>query len=160
MSGPNWYAEGLHFECSQCGKCCTGDPGTVLVTLSEIESLAREVELSPDEFRAVYTRELEDGALSLRERRNGACVFHDPARGCQVYASRPRQCSTYPFWGRILESRERWNGEGEQCPGINRGKCRTAEEIATMARNDGTLSSARAEAARFVKSGRPPDESR
>ena len=27
-----WYADGLPFTCTQCGDCCTGDPGYVWVT--------------------------------------------------------------------------------------------------------------------------------
>ena len=27
-SGP-WYADGLSFECTMCGNCCTGPPGAV-----------------------------------------------------------------------------------------------------------------------------------
>ncbi|MFM1805538.1 MAG: hypothetical protein RL136_2417, partial [Planctomycetota bacterium] len=27
-----WYAEGLRFECTQCGNCCSGGPGAVWFT--------------------------------------------------------------------------------------------------------------------------------
>ena len=26
-----WYSEGLRFECTQCGACCSGEPGYVWV---------------------------------------------------------------------------------------------------------------------------------
>ncbi len=35
-----WYQDGLAFTCTQCGKCCTGDPGFVWVTDEEIAALA------------------------------------------------------------------------------------------------------------------------
>ena len=27
--GEPWYRDGLRFQCTQCGNCCTGDPGVV-----------------------------------------------------------------------------------------------------------------------------------
>ena len=35
-----WYRDGLQFECTQCGNCCTGDPGYVWVTPEEIKAIA------------------------------------------------------------------------------------------------------------------------
>ena len=29
---PEWYRDGLRFECTRCGACCTGAPGYVWVT--------------------------------------------------------------------------------------------------------------------------------
>ena len=37
--GP-WYADGLQFTCTQCGDCCTGDPGVVWVTDEELKAIA------------------------------------------------------------------------------------------------------------------------
>ena len=36
-----WFQDGLHFECTQCGKCCTGEPGFVWVNDEEIDKLAK-----------------------------------------------------------------------------------------------------------------------
>ena len=30
---PTWYADGLRFTCTQCGNCCTGQPGFVWICL-------------------------------------------------------------------------------------------------------------------------------
>ena len=35
-----WYAEGLKFQCTGCGDCCTGAPGYVWVNQAEIDALA------------------------------------------------------------------------------------------------------------------------
>ena len=40
-----WYADGLRFECSQCGDCCTGEPGYVWVDEAEITAMAVEMEM-------------------------------------------------------------------------------------------------------------------
>ncbi len=133
-----WYRDGLRFECTRCGNCCSGTPGTVRVSDSEIEALARHVSLGVDEFRAVYTRPLRKGGISLREKRNQECVFFDRKRGCTVYEQRPRQCRTWPFWHGVVETPDRWSEEAEECPGMNRGKLHQAAEIARTASADGT----------------------
>jgi Fe-S-cluster containining protein len=65
--------------------------------------------------------------LCLKEKENYDCILWD--NGCIAYEARPTQCSTYPFWSRILSSKEMWNEEGLSCPGINKGKTWTKDEI-------------------------------
>ena len=119
--GSEWFAAGVRFRClgPECGACCSGDqgPGAVWVGRGDEERLARHLELAPGELRRRYLRRL-DGGWSLRERANFDCVFLDPGKGCEVYGARPTQCRTYPFWGRILASREAWRKEADKCPGI------------------------------------------
>lgn len=135
-----WYASGLRFECTRCGKCCRGAPGTVRVVDDEIAALSRRLGIGVGEFRRRYTKRLSDGTLGLRER--GApgyeCVFYDHDRGCTVYEDRPRQCRTYPFWQSIASSRATWAAEALECPGIDRGRVHTLEEIEARLRDDGT----------------------
>jgi hypothetical protein len=138
-----WYEAGLAFACTRCGNCCTGAPGTVLVTPEEIERLAAAVELDVDAFRAIYTRRISGEAISLREKADGACVLYDPEQGCTVYRSRPRQCETFPFWRGIVASASAWESEARTCPGLNRGPIRSADEVDAISRRDGTFSSAR-----------------
>lgn len=124
-----WYREGLRFACTRCGNCCRG-AGTVRVSDAEIAALARRLGLPDAEFRAIYTRRLRGGEVSLRERANRDCVFYEPREpGCRVYADRPRQCRSWPFWASVLHSPERWQEEAADCPGMNRGRLHTAEEI-------------------------------
>lgn len=138
MSIGPWYREGLRFECTRCGNCCGGAPGNVRVSDAEIETLALRTGLRDEEFRAVYTRRLRGGDLSLRERRDGSCVLYASERGCTVYADRPRQCRTWPFWRSVVRSPERWAEEARDCPGIGRGPLHDAAGIARTLEDDGT----------------------
>ena len=139
-SDERWYRTGLQFTCTRCGNCCTGDSGTVRVSDDEIEALASLLELDRDEFRALYTRGLRGGAVSLVEKRNNDCVFWDRSTGCTVYAARPRQCRTWPFWSAVVHSPETWQEEARGCPGMNQGKRHDAASITAIASDDGTSS--------------------
>jgi Fe-S-cluster containining protein len=128
-----WYQDGLRFACTRCGNCCRG-AGTVRVSDVEIAALARRLELTDAQFRAMYTRRLRGGEVSLRERANRDCVFYERREpGCRVYEDRPAQCRTWPFWPSVLHSPERWQEEAAGCPGMNRGRLHTTREIAQTA---------------------------
>jgi Fe-S-cluster containining protein len=67
---------------------------------------------------------------SLIEFANGDCVFFDNQRRCcKIYEARPRQCRTWPFWDSNLNSPEAWEETASRCPGCNRGKLVSFEEI-------------------------------
>lgn len=113
-----WYKEGLPFECTGCGKCCTGFPGYVWVDEEEIEKLALFLNLSVNEFSLRYLRSVE-GQFSLKEEpETYACVFLEGKR-CTVYENRPKQCRTYPFWPQNLTSAEAWDRAATRCEGIH-----------------------------------------
>lgn len=137
MSEPagSWYRDGLRFECTRCGNCCTGSSGTVTVNDAEIAALAACVEVDEAAFREQCTRVMSDGTVSLREKPNYDCVFWARERGCLVYEARPAQCRTWPFWGTKAASRQRWDEEGRHCPGMNRGRLYTLEEIGECTAN-------------------------
>ncbi|MFV2067065.1 MAG: YkgJ family cysteine cluster protein, partial [Pirellulales bacterium] len=99
MSNQNtWYKDGLHFQCSQCGDCCTGAPGYVWVNQAEIEAMTARLGIERPAFEKRYVRKIGI-RKSLVEFPNGDCVFFDPEnRGCKVYEARPRQCRSWPFW--------------------------------------------------------------
>lgn len=116
-----WYKDGLKFECTGCGKCCTGAPGYVWVTEEEILAMAEDVALAPEEFVRRYVR-LVGERLSLRETERGGeydCIFLHGNK-CQVYDSRPSQCRTFPWWARNLESQDAWMASAQECEGINK----------------------------------------
>ncbi|MFN3190689.1 MAG: YkgJ family cysteine cluster protein [Aureliella sp.] len=124
-----WYREGLAFTCSQCGNCCSGEPGFVWVNLEEIAELAACMQLSEAEFREKYVRRVES-RYSLIEYPNGDCIFLDPeSRGCMVYEARPIQCRTWPFWSSNLKTRQDWKETCRVCPGAGTGKLYGFEEI-------------------------------
>lgn len=125
MAGDKWYRGGLRFSCTQCGNCCTGEPGYVWVTREEIRRIARflgreEEWLPPEELRRVGFK------FSLTERSNGDCIYlQRNARGqrfCGIYPVRPLQCRTWPFWTSNLKSPRTWAEAAEMCPGMNNGK--------------------------------------
>lgn len=129
MAGQPWFQDGLRFECTGCGDCCTGAPGYVWVNQEEIDALAARLDMSADDFERKYTRQIGI-RRSLREFKNGDCVFFDgESRKCTVYEDRPRQCRTWPFWQSNTKNEAAWQETCEVCPGSGRGKLYTVEEI-------------------------------
>lgn len=123
-----WYQAGLRFRCTQCGDCCTGEPGFVWLNDDEIDALAKLVGESRDRFLALYTRVAHRGP-TLREKLGGDCVFYEAGRGCTVYEARPRQCRTWPFWESNVRTPGDWQQTRAVCPGAGQGELISAEEI-------------------------------
>lgn len=122
-----FFSDGLRFECTRCGACCTGEPGIIRVSGAEIDAIAAYLEIPLEEIRDRYVRmDAED--LGIREREDGACSFWSK-HGCAVYLVRPLQCRLYPFWFRLLRNPDAWEAESKRCPGIGRGRLWSEEEI-------------------------------
>jgi uncharacterized protein len=136
-----WYADGLRFSCTQCGRCCTGGAGFTWISDTELAALADHLGLDPATAADRYTRvvRFEDGRVlrSLTERANGDCVFWRRGGGCQVYDQRPRQCRTWPFWQRIVADRPAWEAAARDCPGMDHGQLHPGAAIAASAADDG-----------------------
>lgn len=138
MSGGarEWYAGRgskslLRFECTQCGACCSGPEGAVLVSDREIMTLAARLAIHRDDFIRQYTHTTPEGR-SLIERETAAgsgvfdCVFlirsEDGSRGvCSVYEDRPTQCRTFPWWPDNLKDEPAWRRVARHCEGVGRG---------------------------------------
>jgi uncharacterized protein len=127
MSEP-WYQDGLRFQCSRCGNCCTGEPGFVWVNDEEVATIAKFREEPVEQLIALYTTAVGDDR-TLREKTNGDCVFYDGSAGCTIYPVRPRQCRTWPFWESNVKSPHAWQRTCEVCPGSGKGELISAEEI-------------------------------
>jgi len=114
---PSWYADGLRFECTGCGKCCTGGDGYVWASVGEIRALAARFGLATDEFGRRYLRRFE-GRYALVDSAGGDCVF---LRGktCSVYEDRPAQCRAFPWWPVNLKSPAGWKKAAKSCEGIS-----------------------------------------
>ncbi len=113
-----WYQQGLRFSCTQCGKCCTGEPGFVWITEEEIVHMAQFSGLSIAVFKRLYVRRVgQQYALVEKKSQNHSCVFYQNQK-CQVYAVRPLQCRTYPFWQENLLSKQSWEQTAQECEGI------------------------------------------
>ena len=126
MISPNgkWYADGLKFECTQCGNCCSGPPGHVWVTRKEIAGIADFLGLADHGLGKEHLRRI-GFKLSLTEKPGGDCIFlkRDGKKSyCGIYKVRPLQCRTWPFWTDNLRSEQAWSSAGQNCPGMNKGR--------------------------------------
>src|SRR2546426_5345733 len=123
-----WYQDGLRFECTRCGNCCTGAPGFVWVADPELAAIAAFRAEPLEHVRGLFTR-LVGNRRSLREKANNDCVFYDRREGCTIYAVRPRQCRSWPFWESNVATPEAWQRTCQACPGSGKGDLIPAEEI-------------------------------
>lgn len=124
MAREKWYAAGLHFECTQCGNCCSGPPGYVWVTKEEISRISKSLGREDGWLDKKHLRRVQF-RYSLTEKSDGDCIFlkRDGEKSyCSIYDVRPLQCRTWPFWTENLRSVDSWNRAALTCPGMNRGK--------------------------------------
>ena len=135
-SSAPWYRDGLRFQCTACGHCCTGVPGYVWVTEEEIERMARFKGLSVARFSREYVRRVGK-RFSLVERKNGDCVLLKDGK-CSVYPVKPVPCSTFPFWDGPLASKEAWKETAVRCEGIGQGALYPLAEIERLQGGDPT----------------------
>ncbi len=127
-----WYRDGLAFECTKCGACCTGAPGYVWVDADEIARIAEFRGESVAQFSKKFVRRVGN-RFSLIERPGGDCTFWEKGKGCTVYPARPTQCQTWPFWSENIETREEWDHVVSICPGSGKGRLYTVDEIRAAA---------------------------
>lgn len=136
MSTGPWYQDGLCFECTLCGNCCTGAPGVVWVDDDDIRLIAEHTGRGEGEIRVMHTRPY-GGRISLQEFANGDCTFFDPAsRRCTIYSVRPRQCRSWPFWASNVSSPAAWEQVKVDCPGAGRGERVSGDTIESMVSDD------------------------
>lgn len=122
-----FFDGGLRFECTGCGKCCTGSSGTIFVNDREAGEIAKNLGISKRKFLAGYAYPFE-GGHSIRERENGDCVFLN-GKMCGIYEVRPTQCRTFPFWPEVLRSEKNWKQAAKECEGIGQGRLYEKKEI-------------------------------
>jgi uncharacterized protein len=122
----NWYQNGLKFECTKCGHCCTGGPGYVWIKVEDMHRIAEFLGIRVREFTNKYVRKIGE-RYSLIEARNEDCIFYES--GCKIYPVRPTQCRTFPFWKENLEKPGNWQQSAKNCEGMNQGKFYSEEEI-------------------------------
>jgi len=132
-SSKPWYIAGLHFECQKCGGCCSGPgEGYIWVTRTEIEFIADFLKISVGQLRQQYLKRVGLRTTIIEQSATKDCVFLreiDGQKKCVIYRVRPGQCRTWPFWPENLANPNTWNKTAQKCPGINRGKLCTFEEI-------------------------------
>ncbi len=131
-----FYSNGLQFECTKCGKCCSGFPGYVYLSENDIKNILEYLKLDKVSMVKKYAKVINvfgEKRFSLIEKNNFDCIFFDKI--CTIYHIRPYQCRAYPFWKRYLISQREWNKAGEFCKGINSGKIYSNEEIEAFLNN-------------------------
>jgi len=129
-----WYAAGLGFACTSCGRCCSGAQSYVWVSAGEAAALAGHFGLALDDFGRRYLRRV-GMRLALLDGVGGDCVF---LRGklCAVYEQRPAQCRSFPWWPSVLASPESWQRTALECEGIGDHAPLVAVEVIDAARAD------------------------
>ena len=128
-----WYVAGLHFQCQQCGRCCSGPgEGYIWVTKPEIQIIADFLKLTPEQVRHKFLMRIALRTTIIEDLHTKDCIFLQEASGqkkCTIYPVRPSQCRIWPFWPSNLARPNSWNKAAQKCPGINRGRRYTFEEI-------------------------------
>ena len=129
MTNPIWYHEGLRFECQECGGCCRthGDHAYIYINDADVTAISEFLGISRKTF-------IESSCLNVEgywcfNTVVEDCLFLDQNGACTIYPVRPAQCSTWPFWKENLPRKE-WEGYiRECCPGIDKGRLYSLQEI-------------------------------
>ena len=133
MALTQWYDKGLKFKCTQCGKCCTGEPGYVWLEPDDIETLSNHFELSFEEFLNTYCRVVNGRISLLEDSENFDCILLKNNQ-CTAYNARPKQGKRFPWWNHMLESKQAWDESKSYCEGIDHpdGKLYSKEQIESL----------------------------
>lgn len=128
-----WYVAGLAFECSECGRCCSGpEEGYVWATPKELDTIAEHMDMTAAKFRKEFVRRVGFRFSLVENPPSHDCVFLHKGK-CTIYEVRPTQCRTWPFWAGNIESPEEWAWAGRRCEGINRGNLHDVAHIQRLA---------------------------
>jgi len=102
------------FTCTQCGDCCKGYGGTYLSSM-DIESIARYLGITADQFVANYTSVSGNRRL-ICQGDNGYCIFWDQI--CTIHSVKPKMCRQWPYIRSILIDVGNWRAMAASCPGM------------------------------------------
>lgn len=131
MESKKFYKDGLRFTCQRCSFCCGHSPGFVYLSRGDLDRLCAFFKISKGAFVREYCRWADyyygTQVLALLEQKNHDCILWK--NGCSAYSARPLQCSTYPFWTWMLNDRNTWDECAKECPGMNKGRLWTLDEI-------------------------------
>lgn len=115
-----WYGNGLRFECTGCGQCCTGFPGVVWISSEEMEALAQHFNLSVEELKKRDLRRFA-GKWALNECPTTYDCVYLKGNKCTIYDHRPKQCRTFPWWPQNILNEDAWKRTARGCEGIHDG---------------------------------------
>jgi len=106
--------------CQTCeGNCCIGESGYIWINKTEIENLAKLLNMSVEDtkskylFKVGYKYSIKEIKLSQD---NYICCFFDlNKKQCGIYEARPTQCRTFPFWEHFKKNKQE---VFDECPAI------------------------------------------
>lgn len=130
FTGKEWWREGVRFECTGSGKCCTshGEFGFVYLSLEDRQRFAKYLNISTSTFTRRYC-DKTGGIWHLKEDpKNMDCMFLK-GKACGVYEARPAQCRTWPFWPEVMNAKSWAKDVKAFCPGVGKGPVIPAESI-------------------------------
>lgn len=119
-----WYQQGLRFQCTRCGNCCTIASGNVWLNRKDVEHISGYLEIPEQIFRERYC----EPDMRLRRLPAGRCVFYN-GTGCSIHPAKPSQCKAYPFLPGAIMTPHTWAEMAKICPGIGKGPIWTVIEI-------------------------------
>jgi len=136
----------------QCGRCCAGPgEGYIWVTRPEIQIIADFLKISVEQLRRKFLKRVGLRITIIEHSGTKDCIFLNHGFGfrqsggprrlqgcqkrCMIYPVRPSQCRSWPFWPSNLTSPDTWNKAAQKCPGIDRGRFYSYEEIEKIKRN-------------------------
>src|SRR4030042_1098154 len=93
--------------------------------------------MSAGELRKQFLKRIGFRLSIIEDPHSRDCIFlrqTEAGKGCAIYPVRPKQCRNWPFWPGNLISPDSWNTAARKCPGVNRGRSYTPEQI--QAQND------------------------
>lgn len=135
FTGNEWWRQGVRFECTGSGKCCTshGEYGFVYLSLEDRQRFAKHLKISTSTFTRRYC-EKTGGIWHLKEDpKNPDCMFLK-GKACGIYEARPTQCRTWPFWPEVMNAKSWAKDVKAFCPGVGRGPVIPAEKIEAQIR--------------------------
>lgn len=94
--------------------------------------MADFLRMSVEQLRDKYLMRIGLRTTIIEQSITKDCIFLqkiDSQKKCTIYPVRPNQCRTWPFWSDNLANPDAWNKAAQKCPGVNRGKGYSFEEI-------------------------------
>ena len=123
---PEFFEQGVRFECQRCLSCCSGEPGRVVVSDEEASAIRNFLEEKAPRLLPGALVPFGEG-FEIPENKDGTCRFLD--KNCLIYPVRPLQCKAFPFWFDLMRSEKKWKQAVRSCPGIGKGRLYTKAEI-------------------------------
>jgi Fe-S-cluster containining protein len=99
--------------------------------------IADSLEISVSQLKSDYLKRVGLRMTIIEHDLTKDCIFLrriDGAKKCMIYSVRPAQCRSWPFWPANLASGKAWNEATRKCPGVNRGRLHTNQEIQKLKR--------------------------